>query len=126
MDDRAFLEAFERCQLAEFHHRDHVRAAWLYLSESPPLVALERFTASLKRFAAAQGKPGLYHETITWAYLFLIRERMRDGETWDGFAERNPDLMQWKPSVLDRYYRAGTLASPRARETFVLPDSSLS
>jgi len=78
MDDRDFVAAFESCALPSegFHHRDHVRLAWLYLKELPPAQALTRFTEGLQRFAEAHGKPGLYHETITWAYLLLIRERM--------------------------------------------------
>src|SRR5262249_34307385 len=72
-------------------------------------------------------KAGLYHETITWAYLLLIRERMeRQGEganaSFEAFARANPDLMTWKPSVLAAYYRDETLASPLARRTFVMPD----
>jgi len=122
MTDRQFLAAFENCSLPEFHHRDHVRVAWCYLREWRLLVALERFTTSLKRFAAAAGKPGLYHETITWAYLFLIHERMCDGEEWDAFASRNPDLLGWKPSILDSYYSPETLFSERARVSFVFPD----
>jgi hypothetical protein len=110
---------------SELRHRDHVHLAWLYLKEEPPLAALARFTEGLKRFAARNGHAGLYHETITWAYLFLIHERMArgsDGETWEEFAARNPDLLTWKPSVLDAYYREETLASDVARRVFVLPD----
>ena len=125
MNDRDFIDAFEAATLPEFHHGDHVRAAWCYLATSPLLSALERFTAALKRFAAAQGKPQLYHETITWAYLFLIHERMRDGESWDEFAARNPDLLVWRPSILERYYRSETIGSDRARQSFLLPDASL-
>jgi hypothetical protein len=126
IDDAGFLRAFEDCTLpgSAFHHRDHVRLAWLYLRRCPPLEALARFTEGLKRFAAANGSPGLYHETITWAYLFLIRERMAEGETFEGFAARNPDLLAWKPSVLDRYYDRETLGSERARRVFVMPDRS--
>jgi hypothetical protein len=123
VNDREFIEAFESATLDEFHHADHVRAAWCYLRSSPLLVALGRFTTSLKRFATAQGKPQLYHETITWAYLFLIHERLRDGEEWDGFAARNGDLFEWRPSILDRYYRPDTLSSDRARRAFVPPDA---
>ncbi|HEY3055969.1 MAG TPA: hypothetical protein VGK31_08580 [Thermoanaerobaculia bacterium] len=122
MTDRELVAAFENCTLTEFHHRDHVRVAWCYLREAPLLVALERFTTSLKRFAAAAGKPGLYHETITWAYLFVIHDRMREGEDWPTFAQRNPDLLGWKPSILDTYYHRETLASARARDSFVFPD----
>ena len=125
MNDGDFIAAFESATLAEFHHRDHVRAAWCYLGSSTVLGALERFTRALKRFAAAQGKPQLYHETITWAYLFLIHERMHDSETWDTFAARNPELLVWRPSILDRYYRPETIASDRARMAFVLPDGTM-
>lgn len=38
------------------------------------------------------------------------------------FAERYPELLAWKPSILDRYYTTETLTSDRARRTFVMPD----
>ena len=126
-DDREFLEAFESGALSAgaFHHRDHVRLAWLYLRRLPPAAALAKFSDGLRRFAASAGKAGLYHETITWAYLLLIRERMErggPGERWSEFAAGNPDLLIWKPSILNRYYREETLASDLARRVFVLPD----
>lgn len=126
LGDDEFLAAFESCTLAEdrFHHRDHIRLAWLMLRAEPLAAALARFAAGLRRFAASLGKSGLYHETITWAYLFLIHERMRRGAeaTWDEFAAANPDLLTWQPSILGSYYRDETLRSALARETFLLPD----
>jgi len=111
-----------------FHHADHVRLAFEYLSQYPALQAMGRFSDALKSFATAQGKTQLYHETITWAYLFLIRERIaRAGreQTWDEFAERNPDLFVWKGGVLSTLYRQETLDSDLARRIFVLPDRCL-
>lgn len=124
MDDNEFLKAFEACSLSgdEFHHSDHLRVAWLYLCSLPLLVAIERFRECLQRFARHHGAPGLYHETITWAYLLLIHERMNGEASFEIFRAANPDLFSWKPSILDRYYRAETLASERARRTFLLPD----
>ena len=128
IDDATLLREFEDGTLpsSAFHHREHVRVAWLYLKTEPPLAALARFATGLQRFAAAHGHAGLYHETITWAYLLLIRERMeREGTgagTWEEFAESNPDLLSWKPSILDRYYQPETLGSELARRVFVLPD----
>ena len=126
MTDDEFVRGFEGCVLASdaFHHRDHVRLAWIYLGRYPALEALARFVEGLKRFATFHSHPGLYHETITWAFLFLIHERMADapdGEAWEEFAARNPDLFAWKPSILDRYYDPETLRSDRARRVFVLP-----
>ena len=118
------LSRFESCTLADFHHADHVHVAWAMLRQAPLLDALARFTASLRRFAAAGGKPQLYHETITWAYMIVIHERMERAPVadWEEFARANADLLSWKPSVLDRYYRAETLASDTARRIFVLPE----
>jgi len=109
-----------------FHHADHVRLAFAYLSIFPVFEALERFAIALKRFACARGKPQLYHETITCAYLFLIRERMARCETgdWEEFARQNQDLLRWKDGVLGRYYRDSTLNSDLARRVFVMPDRS--
>jgi hypothetical protein len=125
MTDTEFVDAFERCAVPNesFHHSDHVRLAWIYLREHSPLEALARFTSSLKRFAAANGHPELYHETITWAYLLLIHERMqrRPSGDFETFAAENADLLAWKPSILDRYYDRATLDSDLARRTFLMP-----
>lgn len=126
MDDRALLNEFETGSLAKeaFGHREHVRVAWLYVREYGLPDAFGRFRDALKRFATAKGAPQLYHETITWAYLLLIQERMARNavETWEGFASANADLLRWKPSLLDRYYTHDLLWSDLARATFVMPD----
>jgi hypothetical protein len=127
MTDSEFIASFEDCSLAEekFHHADHVRMAFLYLCRYPALEAIQRFSASLIRFAAALNKSQLYHETITWAFMFLIRERIaRAGHrpTWAAFSAANGDLLSWKDNVLKTYYRDETLASELARRVFLLPD----
>jgi hypothetical protein len=127
LPDDALLGAFEAAAFApgSFHHRHHVRVAWACLERAPVLEVLPRFAAGLRRLAAASGQPGLYHETITWAYVLLVNERRAPAgtEDWDAFAERNPDLLAWKPSVLEqRYYKEDTLWSDRARACFVMPD----
>ena len=128
--EEIIISEFERGRApgGSFHHSDHIRVAFAYLSQYSTLEALQKFSDALQRFAAGQGKPGLYHETITWAYLFLIRERMMradHAETWEEFAATNPDLLTWergKGGILARYYRSETLASATARATFLLPD----
>jgi hypothetical protein len=124
--NEALVSEFEQGRApGDFHHADHVCLAFAYVSRFPFLEAVERFSAALKRFAVSKGKPNLYHETITWAYLFLIRERIaRSGRTqsWEEFADRNPDLLIWKGGVLATLYRQETLDSDLARLNFVLPD----
>ncbi|HEX2060718.1 MAG TPA: hypothetical protein VHK90_08250 [Thermoanaerobaculia bacterium] len=126
MDDRDLLTALENCTLppAEFSHRNHVRAAWAYLREHPVLDALPRFVTTLKRYATSLGAAAKYHETITFAFIFLIHERMQtqQHETFDAFAAANPDLFE---NVLARYYPREILASPLARQTFVLPGGGM-
>ena len=96
--------------------------AFAYLSLYPVLEALQNFCSGLKQFAKAQGKENLYHETITWAYVFLVRERMSGAQEWECFASANPDLLNWKNSILKKYYREETLKSEKARRVFVMPD----
>ena len=107
-----------------FHHADHVKLAFAYLQKYPVLEALGRFSAALKRFAASQGKADRYHETITFAYFFLIRERMARGKdaAWEQFALDNADLFAWESGILKRCYEESTLKSELARSTFLLPD----
>jgi hypothetical protein len=64
MTDQEFIRCFESDAIPgnSFHHADHVRLAFAYLSQYSVLQALERFSGALKRVAAAQGKPQLYHE----------------------------------------------------------------
>jgi hypothetical protein len=125
MTNRGVIASFEADNLSgEFRHPEHVRLAFAYLSEYPAIEALQRFSVALRRYAAVRGKPDRYHETITYAYLFIIRERMARTRRldWDAFMEANPDLLEWKPGILDRYYRQSTLQSDLAREVFLFPD----
>ncbi len=126
MNDEEFIRRFEDGTLSpdNFHHPDHVRLAWLYLRAYPPLEALTKFSNGLKKFAASLGKATLYHETITWAYIFLIQERMARGEaaTWQAFADRNCDLLNWQENILKRYYLEETLQSDLAKKVFLFPD----
>jgi hypothetical protein len=127
MTDQELIARFEDGTLPNqcFHHREHVRTAFLYLTKYPALEALRIFSQNLRRFAQAHGKPQLYHETITWAYILLIQERRaRAGkkQSWAEFARNNPDLLTWKDGILTRLYRPETLMSELARDVFVFPD----
>jgi hypothetical protein len=126
VSDEGYIAQFEGGVIApeNFHHCDHVRLAFAYLRNYPVLAALERFSSALKKFAAAAGKADRYNETITYAYLFLIRERMGRGcpRDWEEFASQNPDLLLWRNGILDRYYEESTLKSELARRVFIFPD----
>jgi len=126
-NEQTFLHDFESSALApgEFHHADHIRVVWLYLRQYPVTEVLSRVSDGIKRFATKCGQPGLYHETITWAYVFLVHERMqggaRDGD-WNTFKGANADLMIWRDGILKNYYRDLTIQSDLAKKMFLLPD----
>jgi hypothetical protein len=129
MTHQELINRFETGSVPEnsFHHTDHVRLAFAYLSEYTPLQALDKFSTALKRYAATRGKAGLYNETITHAYFFLIRERMARTAVadWEQFAADNPELLKWKDGILGRYYQQETLKSELARSVFLFPDKCL-
>lgn len=126
LTDEALLDAFVSTALPadQFHHQQHMRVAWLFVRRHGMPGALGAFSDAIKRFAAAKGAHGLYHETITWAFLLIISERQvrQPASTWDDFARANADLLLWKPSILERYYSSELLKSDAARRSFVMPD----
>jgi hypothetical protein len=130
MTDSEIVSAFEELTLpaASFRHREHLLVAWSYLRELPFAEAGARFARNLRRFARAHGAEAKYHETITWAYLSLLGERMHagagfrsPGASFDAFLAANPGLLAPAHGALAAFYDAETLASPLAREVFVLP-----
>ena len=126
MDQQELFDRFVDTTLPadQFHHRQHVQVAWLFTQKYGMPAALAEFSTAIKRFADAKGATGLYHETITWAFLLLIAERQakNPASSWPAFEAANPDLLVWKPSILERYYSKELLASDLARRTFLMPD----
>lgn len=127
MTDDAFAASFEALTLppSEFRHAGHVRLAWIYLQRLSLPDAMTRYSQSLRAFAAHVGKPGLFHETITYAFLMIINERIADGppgESREAFQARNPEVMAGVKVALGRYYTDERLACDRARAGFVMPD----
>jgi hypothetical protein len=125
-DGKTLFERFVDTTLpaSDFHHHQHVQVAWMFVRKYGLPNALSEFTTAIKRFADAKGATGLYHETITWAFLLLIADRQarNPAADWDTFASANPDLLTWKPSILERYYSSDVLKSDLARRSFLMPD----
>lgn len=126
MTDDELFDAFISTALPadQFHHEQHVRVAWLFVCRHGMPAAIGEFSEAIKRFAIAKGAHGLYHETITWAFLLIIGERQarQAAATWLEFSTANQDLLSWKPSILERYYSKDFLMSDLARRAFVMPD----
>ena len=108
---------------SKFPHQDHVRLASGMLEHYPFGEAVARFSRGLKLIAAKAGRPEVYHETITVAFLAVIGERRARSlsKSWTEFKEQNGDLLDKR--CLERWYDAEQLGSDLARRTFCLPEA---
>jgi hypothetical protein len=127
--DAAFLRAFEDCTLpfAEWHHRAHIKVAYLYLAALPFDAALEKMRANIKRYNAATNTPESldrgYHETMTVAWMRLVAFTLLEygaSESADEFLEVQEHLLNRK--ALRFFYSRDQLVSWRAKAEFVEPD----
>ncbi len=109
---------------AEFTHARHVELGWRYLEAHGLAGALAAFPADLRRFAASVGATAKYHETLTLAWLLILQDRRagHEGESWEAFSHRNPDLLAEGRAVIARHYTEACLASEEARHHFRMPD----
>ena len=105
----------------QFPHREHVRLAFEMLGRYSFPEALARFSKGLRQLAIKGGRPEVYHETITAAFLALIGERRLSGDyaNWEEFSAQNSDLLS--KNLLREWYEPEVLNSALARRTFVLP-----
>lgn len=129
MSDEELIEAFEQNTLrpSDFGHETHVRLTWLYLQKQSLAEALVLISRGLVRLTARLGVPDKYHETITFAYVMLVNERLEQvgrDRSWSDFIAANPDLLERNKAALLRYYDPEQLDSELARKIFVLPARS--
>jgi hypothetical protein len=129
MDDETFMATFEAAAfpMDQWHHREHIKAAYLYLRRHPFDTALERMKASILALNAAQHVPETpgrgYNETMTQAWLRLVHcclTQYGPAATADRFYEEHPELSQSK--ILRLFYSKALLSSPRTKVEFVEPD----
>lgn len=128
-DDKTFLTEFEACRwpLSEWHHRDHIKLAYLYLCRYSFEEALSRIRDGIKAHNAAHQVPDSptngYHETMTQAWLRLVQFTIDEyGHTTnaDEFYESHPELSQKK--TLRLFYSRKLFTSPEAKAGFCEPD----
>lgn len=128
-DDDSLLAAFEDTSfpLEAWTHRSHVRVAYLYLTQFDLEEAVGRMRTGLQAYIAAHGvEDGVdkgYHETITQAFMRLIRTAVTlygpfaDSED---FCCRHPELLEKR--VLLLFYSKARILSPEAKRWFLEPD----
>jgi hypothetical protein len=128
-DDEMFLQEFEaqRWPLEKWHHRDHIKLAYLYLERYPFDEAATKIRDGIKAHNAAHDIPDLptsgYHETMTRAWLRLVDVTICEyglAESADAFYELHPELSQKK--TLRLFYSRERFMSPLAKYEFVESD----
>ena len=122
------LQAFGKGALdpAKFPHAEHLRLGYAILARHSFGEAVMLFSRGLQLLAAKAGRPQLYHETITVAFLALINERRARGgpQSWSEFKRTNDDLFDKR--CLENWYSAEQLSFDLARRTFCLPQTTSS
>ena len=123
--DEDFLRAFEELSFPadQFHHREHIRVAWLYLKSSDATRAAERMATGILRFANHQGATQKYHHTLTLAWMRLVAAALvetPDGYNFTEFLAEHPELGD--KDLLKKYYSPKLLQTNTAREGWVEPD----
>ena len=125
MNDDDFVQAFMDGSLppGQFHHRDHLRLAWLLIRRLDLELAGITIASGIQRFAAAHGHAEKYHETLTqfWVrivgHMVHVRPDIIDFET---FIATFPQLLD--KGLPYRHWRHETMGSATARARWVEPD----
>ena len=125
-EDLEFRVAFENGDIpaAEFHHRDHLRLAYVYLCEHETQMAIEIFREHVKKFLSDNGVPDdKYHETVTRSWVQAVRHFMEMCGSATSFEEMiNHDNRLLDMDLMLTHYRRETLFSDSARLKFIQPD----
>ncbi len=125
-EDLEFRTAFEAGDIppAEFHHRDHLRLAYVYLCEHETQMAIEIFREHVKKFLSDNGVPdNKYHETVTCSWVQAVRHFMEICAPTSSFEEMiTRDGRPLDMDIMLTHYRKETLFSDIARSEFVQPD----
>ena len=125
-DDRDFLRRFSCCEIevGGFHHREHVRLAYIFLVLYGVEEACPKFRASLQAFLRHNRvDPAKYHETMTQAWILAVFHFMQTAAARSSsteFMDANPMLMN--PRIMLTHYSSELIGSDRARAHFVEPD----
>ncbi|MGH7952271.1 MAG: transketolase family protein [Limisphaerales bacterium] len=129
ISDEDFLAQFESTAwpLGKWHHRQHIKAAYLYLRRYPFAQAQARIREKIKTYNAAKQVPesltGGYHDTMTQAWMHLVYFTLCEygaAENADNFYEQHPQL--WGKKVLRFFYTKERFQTPEAKANFVAPE----
>ncbi|HKW01953.1 MAG TPA: hypothetical protein VJN96_19150 [Vicinamibacterales bacterium] len=98
MTDTELTRALERGELppGAFHHTEHLRTALVYLNEAATVPeAIDRMSATLRRFATAAGAPDKFSRPVTefWMYQMAAARAMMPDASADALFAAWPSLL---------------------------------
>jgi hypothetical protein len=125
LTDQEFCEAFESLEIPKesFHHREHIRLAWIYSSHYAEEEAAARMARGIRAFARHHGVEAKYHHTVTLAWMRLVWQAVRatpQTRHFTSFVNANPHLLN--PRLLGDYYSPELLNHDAARSSWIEPD----
>src|SRR5579864_465766 len=123
-DDDAFVARFHRDEIANdgFHHRDHLRLAWVAVQRMGLDRSVDAITQAIRHFAAAHGSEGKYHETMTrfWIRVINLGVRRHPQLRFESLLEAEPHLLD--KALPFRHWSRELISSPAARTSWIDPD----
>jgi hypothetical protein len=117
------VDRLERCLLPkeQFHHRDHLTVAVVYLYAADLKTAIDRMRATLKKFAGHHHVSGLYHETLTRFWLQEVETRL-DRQLCLEESVRSIHEQLNDKNLAFAYYSRERINSQQAKEKWLPPD----
>jgi hypothetical protein len=121
--DEQFLAAFEVSQIANhFHHRDHLRLAWIQIRRLGVHRASDAVAEAIRQFAAHHGHADRYNDTMTrfWLQVVSLGMGCHPNLTFD-------ELLAAEPHLLDKtlpfnHWSRERLTGEEAKRRWVDPD----
>jgi hypothetical protein len=120
-----FVTAFEQCRLvvADFHHADPLRLAWIYAGRYDAADGEARLLTGIRQLAVKAGVAEKFQHTTTVAWARLVAASRRAWgrqQTFDEWIHGHPEFLDRR--LLQRYYTSATVRGEPARTSGVDPD----
>lgn len=125
-EDRRFRHDFESLRFppSQFHHREHLRLAYVYLCDHSVDSAHTLMRSAILSFLAhLKVDPLKYHETVTRAWILAVRHfiaKTSESDSFSSFVAQNPTILDSK--IMHTHYSTVLLSLPDARASFLEPD----
>ncbi|HVH64405.1 MAG TPA: hypothetical protein VM674_00085 [Candidatus Acidoferrum sp.] len=124
LTDDEFLRAFRTGEIANhaFHHRDHLRLAYLQIARLGLASASDEVTSGIRRFAEHHGRGDRYNDTMTrfWLRVVDLAMRRHPGLAFDGLLEAEPHLLD--KALPFKHWSPESLMAVEARAAWREPD----